>query len=160
MARVAPCFDIYVRLPHLDRPAVEAFLERHVPSWREPDAWLSEGAGEILEAGLSGSCSGEVLYSRGSKGLVPPELEFVIVAFQRDDGVVLGVSIDIAVDQDAAALVADRWLTRLPAETGAAQAFFQAEEPPPLSDAEWREAVERAYGVTGSGPRPGSWTTG
>ncbi|MFD4673001.1 hypothetical protein ACFWNN_24975 [Lentzea sp. NPDC058450] len=144
---MAPCFDVYVRLPHLDRPTVESFLERHLPSWRDPDAWLADDAGEIIEAGLSGALSGEVLYSRDTRGLLPPELDFVILAFQRDGGVVLGVSVDIGVDQDAAVLVSDAWLTRLLAETGAPQGFFQAEDPPPLTAAEWQESVGRAFGT-------------
>ncbi|MEV6242987.1 hypothetical protein [Lentzea sp. NPDC051838] len=37
-----PCYDIYVRLPRLDRLKVQSFLDAYVRSWREPDAWSSE----------------------------------------------------------------------------------------------------------------------
>jgi hypothetical protein len=97
-----PCFDICVRLPDPNRVAVEDFLERHVPAWREPATWMSEDAGVILESGLAGSRSGEVLYASSTAGLRPAELEFVMLAFSRDGGFVLGVSIDIGMDHDAA----------------------------------------------------------
>lgn len=138
---MAPCFDIYVRLPVLHRPDVEHFLESHVDSWREPATWTSEDAAEILESGLSGAQPGEVLYA--SKGLHPADLEFVMLAFPRDGGVVLGVSIDH--EQADAVSEAERWLALLLEETGAPQGFVEGEEPPPLSEAEWREVMGRAF---------------
>jgi hypothetical protein len=142
---MAPCFDVYVRLPRLDRLHVESFLETHVVSWRESPAWLSEDAAEILQAGLSGSSSGEALYATASRGVRNPELDYVIVAFPLDAGVVLGVSVDIEPDEAAAAALAEKWLVRLLDEAGAQQGFVQAEEPPPLTETEWQAAMERAF---------------
>lgn len=138
---MAPCFDVYVRLREVDRAVVEGFLERHLPGWRDGGAWLSEDGDRVVEAGLRGLAGGQVLYGpvRGS------ELEFVVLAFPVDGGVVVGVSVDLGVDQDAAAVVAEGWLARMVAELGACEGFFQGEEPPPLSDGEWQEAVGRAF---------------
>lgn len=141
---MAPCLDVYVRLPRLDRLDVQSFLEAHVANWRESHAWLSDNASEILQAGLAGSPSGETLYASATSGVRDPELDFVIVAFPRDVGIVLGVSIDLEPDQDAAAGLAERWLVRLLDEVGAQQGFVQAEEPPPLTEAEWQAEMERA----------------
>ncbi|MGW6443515.1 hypothetical protein [Lentzea sp. NPDC055074] len=138
---MAPCFDIYVRLPVLHRPDVERFLENHVSAWHEPATWLSEDAAEILESGLSGSQPGEVLCTY--RGLHRADLERVMLAFPRDGGVVLGVSVDH--EQDDAISEAERWLGLLLEETGAPQGFVQAEEPPPLSEAEWQDAMGRAF---------------
>ncbi|MGW6930336.1 hypothetical protein ACWGE0_09720 [Lentzea sp. NPDC054927] len=141
---MAPCFDIYVRLPDLNRRVVEDFLERHVLAWRESATWFTEDAAAILERGLGGSRSGEALYAGRSKGLRPADLEFVMLAFPRDGGFVLGVSIDAGMDEEAAAGSARRWLAALLEETGAQQGFAQVEEPPPVTDAEWQEAIGRA----------------
>jgi hypothetical protein len=140
---VSLCLDVYVRLPRLDRGQVERFLETHVVDWREAHAWLSEDADEILEAGLGGAASSETLYSR-SRGVRDPELHFVMVAFPKDTGVVLGVSIDLDPDEEAAMVLAEQWLARLLAEPGAQEGFVQAEEPPPLTEAEWQAEMKRA----------------
>lgn len=141
---MAPSFDIYVRLPDGNRHVVEAFLERHVPAWRESATWFSEDAATILEAGLGGSRSGEALYAGSSKKIRPADLEFVMLAFPRDGGVVLGVSIDAGMDEDAATAPARGWLARLLEETGAQQGFAQVEQPPPVTNAEWQTAMGRA----------------
>lgn len=70
--------------------------------------------------------------------------DFVMVAFPRDRGIVLGVSVDLDPDEDAAMRLAEQWLARLLTEPGAQQGFVQAEEPPPLTEAEWRAEMERA----------------
>jgi hypothetical protein len=144
MTRMAPCFDIYVRLPDVDRHVVEAFLELHVLAWREETTWSSEDAATILEAGLAGSRSGEALYAGNSKNIRPADLEFVTLAFPWDGGFVLGVSIDVGMDEDAAEASARHWLARLLDETGAQQGFVQVEEPPPVTDAEWETAMGMA----------------
>lgn len=41
--------------------------------------------------------------------------------------------------------LAEKWLVRLLDEVGARHGFVQAEEPPPLTEAEWQVAVERAF---------------
>jgi hypothetical protein len=140
---VAPCYDIYVRLPRLDRLKVESFLDAHMANWRESHAWTSEDASEIVAAGFSGSPSGETLYSSATSGVRDPGLDFVIVSFPQDAGVVLGVSINL--DQDEADALAEQWLVRLLDEVGARQGFVQAEQPPPLTEAEWQTEMERAY---------------
>ncbi|WP_112228786.1 hypothetical protein [Lentzea atacamensis] len=141
---MAPCPDVYVRLPHLDRLRLESFLDAHVTSWRESAAWLSENASDILRAGLSGSPSGETLYASPSSGVRDTGLSFVMLAFPRDSGVVLGVSVDLEPDEDAAMTMAEKWLVRLMRELGAPQGFVQAEEPPPLTEAEWQVEMARA----------------
>jgi hypothetical protein len=141
---MAPCFDIYVRLPGNERSAVERFLDRHLSRWRVADTWShSDDADRIIEAGLSGSASGEVLYA----GVRDSELEFVMLAFPVDGGVVLGVSIDLTANEAAVGA----WLDRMLAETGAREGFAQAEEPPPLSDDGWRESMGRAMISTARG---------
>lgn len=136
------CYDVYVRLPVLDRRAVEAFLERHVTGWRESGAWLSEDASDILAAGLAGSLSAETLYA--SSGVIRDlDVECVIIAFPWDSGVVVGVSVDL--EQDGADAAAERWLRRLLEETGAQQGFAKVEEPPPRSAAQWLEDAASGY---------------
>jgi hypothetical protein len=123
---------------------VESFLDTHVAHWRESSAWLSEDAAETLLAGLSGSPSGETLYASRFSGVRNPELDFVMLAFPHDAGVVLGVSVDLEPDEDAAMIQAEQWLVRLMDELGAPQGFVQAEEPPPLTEAEWHAEMQRA----------------
>ncbi|SMD22233.1 hypothetical protein [Lentzea albidocapillata] len=141
---MAPCLDVYIRLPRVDRGLVEDFLEAHVQGWRESAAWLSDAAAEILEAGLSGVPSGETLYAPSRRLRRSDELDFVMVAFPRDEGVVVGVSVDLEPGEDAAMTSAEEWLARLLEQFGATQGFVQAEEPPPLTEAEWHAEMTRA----------------
>ncbi|MEU0883035.1 hypothetical protein ABZ345_30880 [Lentzea sp. NPDC005914] len=123
---------------------MENFLDTHVAHWREPAAWLAEDAADTLRTGLSGSPSGETLYASRLSGVRNPELDFVMLAFPRDAGVVLGVSVDLEPDEDAAMTQAEQWLARLMDELCAAQGFVQAEEPPPLTEAEWQAGMARS----------------
>ena len=75
------------------------------------------------------------------------------LAFPRDGGVVMGVTIEIGADQEADTLAAEGWMVRLLEETGAQQGFVHVEEPPSLTEAEWQDAMGYAYRTRSAGPK-------
>jgi hypothetical protein len=144
MRGMAPSVDVYVRLPQCNRSQVERFLDEHVETWRHADVWLSEDASTLLEGGLSGSSTGDVLYAP-EPHIRDADLEYIIVAFPRAGGVVLGASVDLSPDEPAAMTEAEQVLRRFLQETGASEGFVQVEEPPPLTEEGWQEAMQRAH---------------
>jgi hypothetical protein len=135
---------VYVRLP-LDDARLASFLDAYVPTWRDDEAWHSDEppASTTIGEALDGRRAGFTLYS----GRVRDGLPFAMVAAPRDGGLVVGLSTDTS-DDAARTLLRD-----LLATTGATEGFVTFEEPPPMDDAEWREAVTRpgVYAVGADG---------
>jgi hypothetical protein len=81
-----------------------------------------------------------------------------MIAFPRDGGIVLGLSIDERPDEQAARATAGRYLESLMETSGAVEGFAEVEEPPPLNAEEWRDAMVRATVVpqrrTATDPTP------
>jgi hypothetical protein len=144
---VAPCVDLYVRLPELKREVVERFLSSHIDDWRRDDAWLEEDAVALLDAGLRDEKTGTVHYSSKT---TDDAYEYVIVAFPTDGGVVLGLSLDLE-DVPGGSVVsahAPAVLVTLREETGARDGFYAVEHPPPLTAGEWhRVQADATRGV-------------
>jgi hypothetical protein len=64
-------------------------------------------------------------------------LDGVIVNFDQDEGVVLGLS----VSEDLPEEVLNAWTTDLMVSTNSAEAFYAVESPPPTSLQEWNDAM-------------------
>jgi hypothetical protein len=136
-----PCWDVYVRLRRLNPATVRKFLTRYLPDYLEPERWLGEDPGAVvqLERGLAGAARGFALYAWCAEG----DYCSVIVALPHDGGAVLGLSVDMALGEPKASGVSEELLTKLLDETGAYEGFVVVEEPPPLRAEDWQRAISQ-----------------
>lgn len=106
---------------------IGGFLGRYLGEWRTLEAWMWADA-----------------YNEATGAFGPAGSGLTAIAFPRDGGVVLGLSVDERPDELGARDAASRFLEHLMETSGAVEGFAEAEELPPLSIEEWRDAMARA----------------